>query len=170
MRPILLLAGCVACAGPSLHERPAEGSALDPRAAPTARPRPATSLDASDPLSAADCELPTSPFVACPKPEAAPGRVSAAEASPTPAAAPERAGPRDAPPTPSTSREPVPARLPPAPRAQGPAKVKDPVCGMSIDPAKAAGGSVTRGGVTTFFCSATCKRAFLARLADGGTP
>jgi YHS domain-containing protein len=41
---------------------------------------------------------------------------------------------------------------------------------MLIDPKKAAGGSVTRNGVTTHFCSAVCKRTFLARVSDGGTP
>ncbi len=38
-------------------------------------------------------------------------------------------------------------------------KVRDPVCGMTVDPAKAAGSSEYRGG-TYFFCSAGCKRRF----------
>lgn len=40
-----------------------------------------------------------------------------------------------------------------------PAKVKDPVCGMMIDPAKAAGKS-EHGGQTYHFCSAACKSSF----------
>jgi Cu+-exporting ATPase len=36
---------------------------------------------------------------------------------------------------------------------------KDPVCGMSIDPQKAAGKSEYQGK-TFYFCSADCKQAF----------
>jgi len=38
-------------------------------------------------------------------------------------------------------------------------QVHDPVCGMAIDPAKAAGKSEYKGA-TYFFCSAQCKRTF----------
>jgi Cu+-exporting ATPase len=38
-------------------------------------------------------------------------------------------------------------------------KVTDPVCGMSIDPATAAGSS-THEGRTFYFCSAACKAKF----------
>lgn len=41
----------------------------------------------------------------------------------------------------------------------GAAKVTDPVCGMTIDPAKAAGTS-THDGKTVHFCSPGCKRSF----------
>jgi Cu+-exporting ATPase len=37
--------------------------------------------------------------------------------------------------------------------------VKDPVCGMDVDPAHAAGSS-THAGTTYFFCSTSCKRTF----------
>ncbi len=37
--------------------------------------------------------------------------------------------------------------------------VKDPVCGMDIDPATAAGKSEYKGQ-TYYFCSAGCKRSF----------
>lgn len=37
--------------------------------------------------------------------------------------------------------------------------MKDPVCGMEIDPKSAAGTSVY-GGQTYYFCSAGCKAAF----------
>jgi len=38
-------------------------------------------------------------------------------------------------------------------------KTTDPVCGMSVDPAKAAASS-SHGGKTYFFCSDGCKRKF----------
>lgn len=38
---------------------------------------------------------------------------------------------------------------------------KDPVCGMEIDPAKAAG-SVEYEGQTYYFCSPSCQQAFQA--------
>ena len=41
----------------------------------------------------------------------------------------------------------------------GKKKVKDPVCGMEIDPDKAAGTS-TYLGKTYYFCSADCKATF----------
>jgi len=36
---------------------------------------------------------------------------------------------------------------------------KDPVCGMMVDPKRAAGSSVY-GGKTYYFCSASCKATF----------
>lgn len=45
-----------------------------------------------------------------------------------------------------------------------PSKVTDPVCGMSIDPASAAGRS-TYGGHTFHFCSTGCKTRFDAEPA-----
>ncbi len=39
------------------------------------------------------------------------------------------------------------------------ALVKDPICGMTIDSAKAAGSSVFQGK-TFYFCSAGCKTTF----------
>jgi len=46
--------------------------------------------------------------------------------------------------------------------ALGASEVKDPACGMSIDSAKAAseGRTVTRDGVTYYFCSDRCKSKF----------
>jgi Cu+-exporting ATPase len=43
--------------------------------------------------------------------------------------------------------------------AGGGAKAKDPVCGMDVDPASAAGQS-THAGITYFFCSSACQRNF----------
>ncbi len=37
--------------------------------------------------------------------------------------------------------------------------VKDPVCGMELDPVK-AGGKTDYKGKTYYFCSAGCKKAF----------
>ena len=42
------------------------------------------------------------------------------------------------------------------------AKAKDPVCGMEVDPATAAGQS-THDGKTYYFCSEVCKQKFDAR-------
>ena len=41
------------------------------------------------------------------------------------------------------------------------AKVKDPVCGMSIDPHRAAA-QVVHEGQTYFFCSLSCRDQFVA--------
>jgi Cu+-exporting ATPase len=48
--------------------------------------------------------------------------------------------------------------LPMAEQSHGPTHV-DPVCGMTVDPARAAGQS-TVGGQTIYFCSAGCKKRF----------
>ncbi len=45
----------------------------------------------------------------------------------------------------------------------------DPVCGMTVDPATAAG-SVTRNGTTYFFCSRHCLAKFAAEPAKYSTP
>jgi Cu+-exporting ATPase len=37
---------------------------------------------------------------------------------------------------------------------------KDPICGMTVDPAKAL--HADRDGVTSYFCSESCKEKFLA--------
>lgn len=45
--------------------------------------------------------------------------------------------------------------------------VRDPVCGMTIDPARAAG-KTERNGSTTYFCSTSCKTRFDADPAKFG--
>lgn len=45
------------------------------------------------------------------------------------------------------------------PQAQARSTAVDPVCGMTVDPAKAAGKSEYKG-VTYYFCSDHCKRKF----------
>lgn len=50
----------------------------------------------------------------------------------------------------------------------GGSKVKDPVCGMDIDP-NSASGEIEQGGHTYYFCSSHCQdkfRAEPARYAD----
>ena len=46
----------------------------------------------------------------------------------------------------------------PPPNAEG--KVVDPVCGMTIDPASAKGGSHVHKGATYHFCSNHCASSF----------
>ncbi len=48
-------------------------------------------------------------------------------------------------------------------------KVTDPVCGMQIDPATAAGSSTHEGG-TFYFCSTACKAKFDADPHRYGNP
>ncbi|MGH2765419.1 MAG: YHS domain-containing protein, partial [Actinomycetota bacterium] len=42
------------------------------------------------------------------------------------------------------------------------ATVRDPVCGMTVDPSSAAG-SEEHGGKTYYFCSAACQERFRAQ-------
>ena len=42
------------------------------------------------------------------------------------------------------------------------ATVRDPVCGMAVDPADAKGGSATHGGQAYHFCSSGCRAKFEA--------
>ena len=46
-----------------------------------------------------------------------------------------------------------------SPGAQAAAEATDPVCGMQVDPATAAGSSEYQG-ITYYFCSMGCKRQF----------
>lgn len=46
---------------------------------------------------------------------------------------------------------------------------KDPVCGMPIEPAKAAG-KLDHGGNTYYFCSAHCQRTFQDNPQKFATP
>lgn len=43
--------------------------------------------------------------------------------------------------------------------ASGSDSVKDPVCGMTVEPARAAGAAV-HAGTTYYFCSSTCRDKF----------
>jgi len=159
MRSVFLFL-LLGCAGPAAHEHPASGAAIDPATLPAPRAAVATTLTAADALAASDCALPSAPFVACPEPVEASPMEHHHHEPPAPA--------RESVPLPITAT-PSPTPKVSAPKPVVASKVRDPICGMMIDSAKAPE-RVTRGGVTTFFCSATCKRAFLARAADGGTP
>lgn len=72
------------------------------------------------------------------------------------------------------------AVVPPVPPAQAAAQardqaatIKDPVCGMEVDPqqARAAGLTLEVAGVTHFFCSEACKQQFQQEPSgSSGTP
>lgn len=47
----------------------------------------------------------------------------------------------------------------------GKKKARDPVCGMEVEPAKAAG-AATHDGKTFHFCSASCQQKFKASPAQ----
>jgi Cu+-exporting ATPase len=44
----------------------------------------------------------------------------------------------------------------------GATTAKDPVCGMTVDPGKARGGSAAHGGQTYYFCNPRCREKFVA--------
>ncbi|HEX2661086.1 MAG TPA: HAD-IC family P-type ATPase, partial [Polyangia bacterium] len=75
--------------------------------------------------------------------------------------------------TPAPPRKPRSLALhqPPAP-APGSPLVRDPVCGMMIDPATAGGGSLDHAGVTYHFCHPHCREQFATNPAAflGGPP
>ncbi|HWR37209.1 MAG TPA: heavy metal translocating P-type ATPase [Clostridia bacterium] len=52
-----------------------------------------------------------------------------------------------------------------ATKAVQPVKVKDPVCGMAVDPQNARGGQHKYKGVTYYFCSARCNERFKSEPA-----
>ena len=71
-----------------------------------------------------------------------------------------------APPKPEPPQEKVAPKATSEPKlASSSVKVKDAACGMMIDKAKAIaeGNTVTRAGVTYYFCSQSCKRKFTAQ-------
>ncbi len=49
--------------------------------------------------------------------------------------------------------------------ADDPSTVKDPVCGMNVDPKDAGTLSIAQGGKTYYFCSEKCKSDFRANPA-----
>src|SRR5688572_33277566 len=48
------------------------------------------------------------------------------------------------------------------PMTDGAATAKDPVCGMTVQPASARGGSAEHGGQTYYFCNPRCREKFVA--------
>ncbi len=53
---------------------------------------------------------------------------------------------------------------------ENPARVKDPVCGMMVDPATARGGSAEHAGKTYYFCNPRCAERFHAEPAKYLSP
>ena len=53
---------------------------------------------------------------------------------------------------------------------ENPVRVKDPVCGMMVDPATARGGSVEHAGTTYYFCNPRCAERFRAEPAKYLSP
>ncbi len=64
----------------------------------------------------------------------------------------------------------VPEDTPKVATAESPARVKDPVCGMMVDPATARGGSVEHAGTKYYFCSPRCAEKFRAEPAKYLSP
>jgi Cu+-exporting ATPase len=54
--------------------------------------------------------------------------------------------------------------------ADNPARVKDPVCGMMVDPATARGGSAEHAGKSYYFCNPRCAERFRAEPAKYLSP
>src|SRR6187402_1002866 len=48
------------------------------------------------------------------------------------------------------------------PMTDGSATAKDPVCGMTVEPGSAKGGSAEHGGQTYYFCNPRCREKFVA--------
>src|SRR5687767_11276482 len=46
----------------------------------------------------------------------------------------------------------------------------DPICGMTVDPANAKGGSYTHEGETHYFCSPKCREKFIAQTKTPQPP
>lgn len=163
----LLLA---ACAGPAVHRAPATNDGEGTRLAV------ASTLSPENPLDAPNCGLPTA-GEACAEtgsseqkvdehhhhhhgsaPEAPAPSAPAPAPAPTPPAKPKKEEHRHHHPAPA-SAAPVKA----APAATEVASVRDPVCGMTINPTTAKGGSATLNGTQHFFCSSSCRRTFLSQ-------
>ena len=54
--------------------------------------------------------------------------------------------------------------------ADSPVQVKDPVCGMMVDPATARGGLVEHAGKPYYFCNPRCAERFRAEPAKYLSP
>lgn len=144
MNPALLsLLAIIACA-PVAHRLAAPGSARS-TTAPAPRPVVAVVLSSDEPLA--------------PAPDAHAGHHHVGPAAPV-------KGPVDVVPSADETLATAPDAHAGHHHAAPAATVKDPVCGMTLDPTKAKGGSVTVDGKTFHFCSSSCRREFEA--ADGG--
>lgn len=162
---ILVALVLTACAGPAAHRAPLTTDGEGARLAV------ASTLSPENPLDAANCGLPTG-GEACTE-------TASSEQKPDEhhhhhhGAAPEAPAPQ-APPPEKPAPAPAPAPRPPAkpkkeehrhqhPAASEVTSVKDPVCGMTITPATAKGGTATLNGTQHWFCSSSCRRTFLSQ-------
>lgn len=168
-----------ACAGPAVHRAPAvaeEGEG--------ARLAVATTLAPENPLDAPNCGLPTA-GEACAdtvsseeKPDEHHHHQEATPEAPAPQAPTPAPTPTPAPPAPATKPPAKPKtdeqrHQHPAPSSAAPvnatpplgevASVRDPVCGMTIKPATAKGGTATLRGTQHWFCSTSCRRTFMSQ-------
>ena len=154
-----------ACAGPAVHRTPATPEAEATRVAV------ATTLAPADPLAAPSCGLPTAAGtcteVTPPAEQQDEHHHHHAPQTPAPTAPPPAAPPPAEPKKeehhhhhpPPSSATPVNA---PAESSEV-ASVKDPVCGMTITPGTARGGTLTVRGTPHWFCSSSCRRTFLTQ-------
>ncbi|MBL8916383.1 MAG: YHS domain-containing protein [Archangium sp.] len=132
-----------ACAGPEEHRRANANAAMDPSTVAAERSTAGSVLDADSPLDVGEKPAPAKPHHHHPGMQ-----------MPAPEPAPEEKPAAEKPPDAKPHVHPV--------AAPSPETVEDPVCHMKIKPAKAAGGSLTVDGVTSYFCSSSCREKFLA--------
>lgn len=113
-----------------------------------------------------DTAQPPEPQPAAAQPAPTPPAATQPAARPDTGTPVQPAAPSEPPPEPVVSEAAVVPPLPPAlaaAQARDQAdKIKDPVCGMEVDPqqARAAGLTLEVAGVTHFFCSESCKQQF----------
>lgn len=132
-----------ACAGPSVHQLTAPGSALATSEPEAVRTAVASTLAADDPLAVSNCALPVAPKADCADREKeAPG---------------QKADPHQ------HHHHESSVSAPPDDAEVADAKVTDPMCKMKIDPKTAGGGSLTVDGEQHWFCSSSCRRNFLSQ-------
>ncbi len=147
---LLILLLFLACAGPSTHRQPSADSALEVSQPQVARVPVATTLTPEDPLSAANCALPTAPTTTCPEVETEPQRK-------------EEKHQHHHPGSPIPKADLPPEAPSPVKKQTNTVKVVDPVCKMKIDPTQAKGGSLRLKGTQYWFCSSSCRRTFQAQ-------
>jgi YHS domain-containing protein len=137
---LLVVSLLAACAGPSAHQAPAGESALTSTRPEAVRAPVASTLAPADPLAASNCSLPTAPSTGCAEP--APQKEEEGHPHHHQGHGAETSAPE-------------------APVVAADTRVIDPVCKMQIDPKTAKGGTLTHEGTQHWFCSASCRNAFL---------
>jgi YHS domain-containing protein len=156
-----------ACAGPAVHRTPTTNESEGARLAV------ATTLSPENPLDAPNCGLPTG-GEACAEPGPSEQKADehhhhhhgAAPEAPAPAPAPAPEPPAKPKKEEHRHQHPAPSSAAPikaAPTGTEVTSVRDPVCGMTINPATAKGGTATLHGKQHWFCSTSCRRTFLSQ-------